>query len=92
MKKTKLENQQQVWKGCKKTTGQTESMAHSENMVCRLSICTGDHGIYLCAQAGMRAGAGEMLRQQIRSLPGRGLLQHADCLSGLFMIWIIDYS
>ena len=37
MKKTKLENQQQVWKGCKKTTGQTESMAHSENMVCRLS-------------------------------------------------------
>ena len=37
MKKTKLENQQQVWKGCKKTTGQTESMAHSENMVSRLS-------------------------------------------------------
>ena len=37
MKKTKLENQQQVWKGCKKTTGQTESMAHSENVVCRLS-------------------------------------------------------
>ena len=37
MKKTKLENQQQVWKKKKKTTGQTESMAHSENMVSRLS-------------------------------------------------------
>ena len=37
MKKTKLENQQQVWKGCKKTTGQTASIAHSENMVSRLS-------------------------------------------------------
>ena len=38
MKKTKLENQQQVWKGCKKTTGQTESMAHSENIVSHLLI------------------------------------------------------
>ena len=37
MKKTKLENQQQVWKGCKKPTGQTASMAYSENMVSRLS-------------------------------------------------------
>lgn len=36
MKKTELENQKQVWKGCK-TTGQTASMAHSENMVSRLS-------------------------------------------------------
>ena len=37
MKKTKLENQQQVWKGCKKQPRQTASMAHSENMVSRLS-------------------------------------------------------
>ena len=47
MKKTKLENQQQVWKGCKKTTGQTESMAHSENMVCRLSTHRKKHPQFL---------------------------------------------